>query len=180
MNNYYQALGLAPNASPRKIREQYRKLAKVYHPDKLANPADKDRFEAKFKQINEAYSALSEVVQRANLAPKQRKLEFLYEQGNLFFEQKEWSKAMIAFNEILTIDSAYRDALTCVQEARRKHKYLAAQYAEADALFRQQKWTESMKCFEVVLSEAPNYRDASKKYKRARREQLMTEFMSQY
>jgi curved DNA-binding protein CbpA len=164
MKNHYKILGLPRNASPRKIKEQYRKLAKIYHPDKLANSTDQAYCAEKFKEINEAYEALSEVVQRANL----------------LLEQKKWSKAMIVFNEILASDSTYRDVLTCLQETRRRHKRLAAQYAEANSFFQQRKWTEAMQSFEFVLQEDPDYRDTAKKYKRARREQLMVEFMGQY
>ena len=180
MKSYYQILDLPLNASPRKIREQYRKLAKTYHPDKLANLADKAYFEEKFKEINKAYEALSEIVKRANLDPKERKLDYLYQQGKQLFNQNKWSKAMIVFNEIVAIDSGYRDTLTWLQEARRKHKRLAAQYTQANSFFRQRRWVEAMESFELVLREDPNYRDATKKFKKARREQLMADFMSQY
>lgn len=180
MKNHYKILGLPRNASPRKIKEQYRKLAKIYHPDKLANSTDRAHCADKFKEINEAYEALAEVVQRANLDPKERKLDFLYRQGKQLLEQKKWSKAMIVFNEILASDSAYRDAQTCLQETRRRHKRLAARYAEANSFFQQRKWAEAMQGFEFVLQEDPDYRDTARKYKRARREQLMVEFMGQY
>ena len=180
MNNYYQILGLSPDASPRKIREQYRKLAKIYHPDRVTDPADKANFAEKFKELNKAYEALSDIVQRAKLAPEERKLDFLYRQGKELLDQKKWSTAMIVFNEILAIDSSYRDVVICLQEARRKHKHLAAHYAEGDAMFRQQNWLEAMKRFELVLREDPSYRDAAKKFKQARRQQLMVDFMNQY
>ncbi len=180
MKNYYQILGLPPNAPPRKIKEQYRKLAKIYHPDKLVNAADKARLVEKFKEINEAYEALSEVVKRATLNPAERKLDFLYRQGRRLSKQKKWSKAMTVYNEILAIDSNYRDTLTCLQEARRKHKRLAAQYTEANSFFKREKWTEAIESFERILKEDPKYRDAAQKIKKARREQLKADFMSQY
>ncbi len=180
MNNYYQTLGLSPDAPPRKIREQYRKLAKIYHPDRVTDPIDKAHFAEKFKELNKAYEALSEVVQRAKLAPEERKLDFLYRQGMDLLAQKKWSTALIVFNEILAIDSSYRDVVICLQEARRKHKHLATQYAAADSFYRQRKWTEAMQRFELVLREDPKYRDAAKKYRKARREQLMVNFMKQY
>lgn len=177
--NHYKVLGLPPNASPRRIKEQYRKLAKTYHPDKLTDPVEKARFEEKFKEINEAYEALAEVVKRANLSPKERKLDFLYEQGKELFERNKFSKAMVIFNEILAIDSTYRDTLTLLQETRRKHKLLAALYTKADSLYRQKRWSEAITTFEAVLRDDPYYRDVAKKLKKARREQLMTDFMGQ-
>lgn len=179
MKNYYRILELPLNASPRRIKEQYRKLAKRYHPDRLTDPANKAYFEEKFKEINRAYEALSEIVKRGNLNPKERKLDFLYEQGKRLFNQNKWSRAMIIFNEILAIDLTYRDTHTWLREARRKHKRLAAMYAEADRFYQHRQWSEAIDHFNAVLRQDPNYRDAAKKLKNARREQLMEEFISQ-
>jgi curved DNA-binding protein CbpA len=180
MKHYYQILELPLNASPRRIKEQYRKLAKRYHPDRLDNPTDRTRFAEKFKQINEAYAALSAIVRRADLSPRERKLDFLYHQGRELCEQRKWSKALIVFNEIVALEPAYRDTLAWLREARRKHKNIAALYLEANGFYQQQKWPEAMAVFKRLLREDPNYKDAMKKYKKARREQLMEDFMSQY
>ncbi len=180
MKNYYQILGLPPDASPRKIKEKYRKLAKHYHPDRITDPAQKSHHTEKFKAINEAYEALSDIAQQTNLNPTQRKLDFLYRQGQQLLTEKKWSQAMIVFNEILAIDSTYRNAFDYMQEARRKHKRLAIQYTKADTLYQQQRWSEVVKIFEVILGEDPSYRDVAQKYKKARREQLKTDFMQQY
>jgi len=55
--DYYEVLGLSKGASDDDIKKAYRKLAKQYHPD--VNPDDKNA-EEKFKEINEAYSVLSD------------------------------------------------------------------------------------------------------------------------
>ena len=104
MKRYYQILELPINASPRRIKEQYRKLAKQYHPDTTANPAEKARFAEKFREINDAYEALALIVSRATLAPHERKLDYLYNQGRVLYDHKKWSRAMVVFNEILTKD----------------------------------------------------------------------------
>ena len=57
MANYYDVLGVARNASDKEIRQAFRKLARQYHPD--VNPGDAAA-EEKFKEINEAYSVLSD------------------------------------------------------------------------------------------------------------------------
>jgi tetratricopeptide (TPR) repeat protein len=178
MKNHYQVLGLPQNASPRRIKEQYRKLAKLYHPDRLVNSADQARFAEKFREISEAYQALAEVVQQANLSPQERKLSFLYQQGRQLFDEKKWSKALTVFNEIMAIDPDYKDSLTWFREARRKYKALIALYTEANTLFQQKKWSETVTTFEAVLREAPNFRDAQKKLKKARRELLTETFLT--
>lgn len=61
--DYYEALGVARNASSAEIKKTYRRLAMKYHPDR--NPGDKAA-EEKFKQIKEAYEILSDDQKRAN------------------------------------------------------------------------------------------------------------------
>ena len=55
-NDYYRTLGVARNAGDDEIKTAYRKLAMKYHPDR--NPGNKES-ESAFKEINEAYEALS-------------------------------------------------------------------------------------------------------------------------
>lgn len=66
--NYYEILGVDKNASESDIKKAYKKLAVKYHPDKLANASDEEKKSAedKFKDINEAYSVLSDKEKRKN------------------------------------------------------------------------------------------------------------------
>jgi len=50
--DYYKILGVSKNASKEEIKQAFRKLAQQHHPDKGGD-------EKKFKEINEAYSVLS-------------------------------------------------------------------------------------------------------------------------
>jgi molecular chaperone DnaJ len=56
MTNHYKTLGVNNNATEDDIKKSYRKLSMKYHPDH--NQGDKES-EDKFKEINEAYSILS-------------------------------------------------------------------------------------------------------------------------
>jgi len=59
--DYYAVLGVPPDADQKMIRDTYRTLARQYHPD--VNPGDKQA-EERFKEINEAYQALSDPEKR--------------------------------------------------------------------------------------------------------------------
>lgn len=60
--DFYQVLGVSQDASESEIKKTYRSLARKFHPD--ANPGDASA-EARFKEISEAYSVLSDSQQRA-------------------------------------------------------------------------------------------------------------------
>jgi curved DNA-binding protein CbpA len=61
MKDYYKILGVPPSASQQEIKKAYRALAFKYHPDK--NP-ESSLAEAQFKEIQEAYSTLSDTYKR--------------------------------------------------------------------------------------------------------------------
>lgn len=60
--DYYKVLGVAKDADEKEIKRAFRKLAQQYHPDK--NPGDAQA-EARFKEINEAYTVLSDADKRS-------------------------------------------------------------------------------------------------------------------
>lgn len=59
MKDYYEILGVARGASKDEIKKAFRTLASKYHPDKKTGD------EAKFKEISEAYSVLSDDKKRS-------------------------------------------------------------------------------------------------------------------
>jgi DnaJ-class molecular chaperone len=59
--DYYSVLGVPKTATPKEIKQAFRKLARKSHPD--VNPGDKAA-EARFKEINEAHEVLSDPVKR--------------------------------------------------------------------------------------------------------------------
>lgn len=59
--DYYEALGVARDASQEEIKRAYRRLAKQYHPDLNKDGGSTD----KFKEVAEAYEVLSDPEKRA-------------------------------------------------------------------------------------------------------------------
>jgi curved DNA-binding protein len=67
--DYYTTLGVEKDASSKKVKEAYRKLALQYHPDRNPDPSAASRM----KDLNEAYAVLSD-------AKKRREYDLMREQ----------------------------------------------------------------------------------------------------
>jgi len=61
--DYYEVLGVSKTATADEIKKAYRQKAKLYHPD--SNQGNEKEAEAKFKEVSEAYSILSDESKRA-------------------------------------------------------------------------------------------------------------------
>jgi curved DNA-binding protein len=59
--DYYESLGVSRTASADEIKQAFRKLARIHHPDVAKNKA---AGEEKFKEINEAYEVLGDADKR--------------------------------------------------------------------------------------------------------------------
>lgn len=66
---YYDTLGVEEDASAREIKKAYRRLARKHHPDR--NPDDPEA-EERFKEIQEAYSVLSDKEKRQQYDAQRR------------------------------------------------------------------------------------------------------------
>ena len=58
--NFYDVLGVAPDASSEEIRDAFRALARLLHPDQQTDPQLKKIAEAQMRKLNRIYAVLSD------------------------------------------------------------------------------------------------------------------------
>jgi curved DNA-binding protein len=88
--NYYSVLGIDKNASPKDVKNAYRKLARKFHPD--LHPEDKDA-KNKFQQINEANEVLSDPEKRKKYDQYGKDWEHAEEYENSRQAQQQYSNS---------------------------------------------------------------------------------------
>uniref|UniRef100_A0A023GL89 J domain-containing protein n=1 Tax=Amblyomma triste TaxID=251400 RepID=A0A023GL89_AMBTT len=64
-DDYYTFLNIARDATPEEITNAYRRLSKIYHPDKHADPGSKRDAEILFNKTRKAYDVLADPHKRA-------------------------------------------------------------------------------------------------------------------
>lgn len=62
--SYYDDLGVTPEANTVEIRESYRNLVRLLHPDQYTDPALKNAAEGQMRRINKSHSVLSDPERR--------------------------------------------------------------------------------------------------------------------
>ena len=58
MKDYRQILEVPADATPEQIKAQYKRLVRIYHPDRFTSEQDKQYVEAKLKEITDEYPIL--------------------------------------------------------------------------------------------------------------------------
>ncbi|MEK7307695.1 MAG: DnaJ domain-containing protein [Nitrospirota bacterium] len=119
MENYYEILGIAPDADEQTIKRAYHILVKEYHPDSPAAKKTPGSPE-KFRLLKEAYETLVEKKARENydkyVLKKPAKLSKEnedtykklalkhYEQGRDFYKSKKYRSASRSFHTAMNLD----------------------------------------------------------------------------
>ncbi len=137
--DYYEIIGLDKNATQDQIKKQYRKLSKKFHPDAQHGKSETEIKEAeeKFKELNEAYSTLSDENKRNQYNQFGHDYEkrgqmgggmgdihdihdFIRRQQEQFFggfgQRREQSKGLVTATVKLTLEE-------CLEGVTKKFKY---------------------------------------------------------
>lgn len=125
MKNYYSVLGVLPTTELAVIRAAYRALCQIYHPDKYSG--DKDYAEALTKELNEAWSVLSDAGKRREYDKE------LSGTGSSFAEtsgservQQPFRETLIQnFPELQTIAEYYFDIWDLIERLQKVSRQLA-------------------------------------------------------
>jgi curved DNA-binding protein CbpA len=186
MADYYQLLGVSPQASVAEVRQAYARLAREKHPDRFRDEAEKKLAQSAFQDITTAFNALANPKSRqeydaARERPTPRTAEEIatdaYERSQQALEAGQIEEAVtllqtavhhapgqaayyVALGRALgRVPSAARDAVQALERATQLDPRNAAAFAElAAVLARQGLKLRAQKALEVALRLAP--RDA--------------------
>ncbi|MEW6571815.1 MAG: DUF4388 domain-containing protein [Nitrospirota bacterium] len=122
-SDYYTILGIAKNASHDEIKKAYYGRAKEFHPDKhlyLSSETIKEKLNAIFAAVSDAYNALSNPEERAKynrVLPKESakspdKKEMArrrFQEGQLAFRKGLYTEAAALFGQAIYLDTSVAD-----------------------------------------------------------------------
>lgn len=148
--NYYEILGVNRKTPKDEIKLEYRKLAKIYHPDKNKNDV---KAEEMFKDINEAYATLmnDEKKKKYDRQVAKYKYGFTNEEGSLSNVKYELKSGVNVINELLnTILGFKKDD----KETNNKSNNETTKKEESKAKYAPEKGSDIESNLEISLEEA--------------------------
>src|SRR5689334_20489202 len=123
MTNFYDVLGVKPNASSAEIRKAYALLARERHPDRFSDPVEKKKAEEFFKDLTAAFNTLSndksrreydDSLVKPQAAPPQQIAMNAYARGLDMYEKKKYHEALELFRtaaDLFPEDARFQAAL---------------------------------------------------------------------
>jgi hypothetical protein len=108
LNKDLETLGLKPGASPEEIKQAYRDLSKVWHPDRFSNdPRLKEKAQEKLKEINEAHKKLKSSIEMLDVEDNLKDTNIVKSEFQPSPKDQEppnkWSEFSIIFGVIVLI-----------------------------------------------------------------------------
>ncbi len=122
INQAYEILGLKAGASQVEVKQAYRKLVKIWHPDRFVDVQQKQQAEAKIKQINVAYNIVKGIIppvekspspppppakQAAKASVNRWGAETFYNWGVESVAKKEYEEAIAYFTQAIRLNPNY-------------------------------------------------------------------------
>lgn len=117
IHHAYFLLGLKPGASLAQVKQAYRQLVKVWHPDRFFEQQEKQQAEEKLKQINEAYNQLKyyQPIETNQSSPRNEvkihnsryDAESFYELGKENVSKKMYPEAIANFTSAIRLNPKY-------------------------------------------------------------------------
>ena len=152
INRYYEILGINPGASLAEVKQAYKDLATVWHPDRFTNnPRLQEKAEKELKKINEAYQYLKSYQPspspfpssqaKSHSSPQKADVEIYYKQGMENAQRGKYQQAIKDFSQAIRLDSNYIKAYKYrgIAYAKLGNKDLAAADLQVAAKFHQQR-----------------------------------------
>lgn len=126
INHAYEVLGLNPGASQEQVKQAYRQLVKIWHPDRFFNPEDKQEAESKIKEINLAYKKLKSEhlnttsvpsasptnlsIHQVNISIQRWDAETFYNWGVQNASRGQYEEALANFTQAIRLNPRYIEA----------------------------------------------------------------------